>query len=236
MANFFLNITPDQINDAIKCGAQYHEFCKRWYINIEKLSNINPEWDKFMANTYAKYFYLAKTLTTCPNCKEKTTVYSVILDECYSLDMSLQVDKLWTTDIGKTIMLYIEFFNWDLYKSVIIPFTEEGFRSGENPKATFVGRAILNHCNVCMNQFEDTSLHKPGNEFSPNTNEDAKKIFLTKIDLPIFLFGMQLPLLNIKFDAMPIVNNESFKNIYLDKQTGLLDLMRKRILSFRKKS
>ena len=191
-----------------------------------------------MANTYAKYFYLAKTLTTCSNCKEKTTVYSVILDECYSLDINLQVDKLWTTDIGKTIILYIEFFNWDLYKSVIIPFTNEGYRSGENSNATALGRAILNHCTVCMNQFEDNNLHKAGHEFSPLTNEDAKKIILTKINSPIFLFGVHLPLPNLRFNAMSIVNNEDFKesSIGQTKKDGMLDQVKKRILSFIKKS
>lgn len=216
--NVFLCVPHGKESEIIKYGAKYHEFCESWYIDIDSFNVLKAagyNGDLFLANIYAKSFHLAKSMTICPTCKIRTFVYGVIIDHGYILDHNLKLERVF----DKTFVLDIEFFNWDLYKSTIIPHTHDGYRSAESSSSS-IKRAITNHCHSCMHQFTDRNLFQPGHEFLPLSIENAELIQVTEFKTPIFIFGTELGIWLPQYDKMIKVTNEEFKQQLTNKDKG----------------
>lgn len=240
MANVFLCLySDDDKKKAISLGAIYHEVWDKWYIDVSKISELyDSNIECFSANIYTEEFYLAQTFTNCQNCKSKTIIYAVIIGYGYYLNDDLSVHEVlkFRTDIDKrfdkAFVINIEFYDWELYKSIIIPHTVDSYRSGKCSSAKLIDRCITNHCLCCGHQISDISLFFPDKEFGPLTAIAASKIIITKFNKPLFLFGTILDIPIPQFDEMKEVSNNTFISINNNDNANINNIE----LGFQKKS
>lgn len=214
MAKIFLNVPIVDGAEAKNLGAEYHDYFQRWYFDSEKYNPARFEkWSYYLANVYANNFDVAKINFKCPSCQKPTRVYSIFINSGYQLDFNLDI----TEEIKKSAVFYIEFLNWDIYDSLIIPHTHYGYRSTECENA-MVGRAIMNNCEYCMTTIPDSVLYALYGDSSVLLPEDIGKITYVNFDQPIFLFGNTMPL-SPKFDFMREVSSEEFIKIFPSDDT-----------------
>ncbi|MBD2798257.1 hypothetical protein ID856_17280 [Xenorhabdus sp. 18] len=186
MLRIDLHVPDDEYEKVRKLGAHWDAAANIWYIDDSFDPTPFMNWLPFY-NVHAAFWYLAQTRTTCPHCKEHTTVTAFMLPAGHKMlenndeddDISTEVSYaeqdspaflFYIADIPTTVHNVLSGFHHTLRKTVSQRLRRQHW---------------INHCEHCGAQQDDTELFAEiGRAFFPASKEQAATIQLHRIDEP----------------------------------------------------
>ncbi|AYV74030.1 MULTISPECIES: DUF5710 domain-containing protein [Bacillota] len=185
----YLSIPYSEKEEVKSNGAKWDPKLKSWYIPEGVNLNDFQKWYLTINDIKANEYFIAETVIDCWKCKKRIPVFSIFLNEYYSLDTEdLERDWVWDKIEQPSFVSYIRFIDKQAAKHM--ENISEGYVNMDYSKMMGNGY-LMNHCPFCEMKQGDFSLFEdnPGVGFCVSTLEQLNKMKFYQIKESITLSG-----------------------------------------------
>ncbi|CAG9266202.1 conserved hypothetical protein [Burkholderia diffusa] len=189
-----LLLSKRERTDALAGRAVWLEDPAGWFATDESDIETLTGW---MPHYVAPYFYIAKNHQSCWRCGETSPVYCLASTGDYlerrqdfdDEDHLVKVVEWNIAEYGSFVGTFIS--NMTMVNGKVGRFIKERCSSYYVDYSKMASSSYyMNHCVACDAKFGDFFMHnEPGGAFSPMSENEARSIQLSRIDLPLLVQG-----------------------------------------------